>query len=66
MDVAKVQDKQAFLLDTAATKGLIIVQLTAREYQALHVRRDALLVLDLFLDLPCRVRRLALDRDATG
>ena len=49
---AQTQDKvqRALLLDIVVTQGTSILQLLARKDQALLVRRNALLVLDLRLD----------------
>ena len=52
-----------FLLDVVVRQGAAVLQLLAGEYQALLVRGDALLVLDLLLDVLDRVRRLHLEGD---
>ena len=51
------------LLDVVVRKGAAVLKLLAGEDQALLVGRDALLVLDLGLDIVDRVRRLDLQRD---
>ena len=51
------------LLDVVVGEGASVLQLLASEDQALLVGRDALLVLDLGLDVLDRVRRLYLERD---
>jgi len=51
------------LLNVVVRKGAAILQLLASEDQALLVRRDALLVLDLGLDIVDRVRGLNLEGD---
>ena len=51
------------LLDVVVRKSAAVLELLAREDQALLVRRDALLVLDLGLDIVDGVRRLDLERD---
>ena len=52
-----------FLLDVVVREGAPVFELLAGEYQPLLVGRDALLVLDLGLDVVNRVRRLDLERD---
>jgi len=51
------------LLNVVVRKSAAILQLLASEDQALLVRRDALLVLDLGLDIVDRVRGLNLEGD---
>merc|ERR1719243_174371 len=51
------------LLDVVVREGAAVLELLAGEDQALLVRRDALLVLDLGLDVVDRVRRLNLEGD---
>merc|ERR1740138_355047 len=51
------------LLNVVVREGAAILELLAREDQALLVGRDALLVLDLGLDVVNRVRRLHLESD---
>jgi hypothetical protein len=51
------------LLDVVIREGAAILELLAREDQALLVGRDALLVLDLRLDVVNRVRGLDLERN---
>ena len=51
------------LLDVVVREGAAILELLAREDQALLVGRDALLVLDLGLNVLDRVRRLDLECD---
>ena len=52
-----------FLLDVVVGQGATILKLLAGEDQALLVRWNALLVLDLALDIVDRVARLDLERD---
>ena len=52
------------LLDVVVGQGAAILQLLAGEDEALLVRRDALLVLDLSLDIVDGVRALHLQSDA--
>ena len=49
--------------DVVIRQGAAILELLAREDQALLIRRDALLVLDLRLHVVDRVRGLDLQRD---
>ena len=49
------------LLDVVVGEGAAVLELLAGEDQALLVRGDALLVLDLRLDVVDRVRRLYLE-----
>ena len=51
------------LLDVVVRKGTAILELLAREDEALLIRGDALLVLDLGLDVLDRVGRLHVERD---
>ncbi len=51
------------LLDVVVRERAAVLELLAREDQTLLVRRDALLVLDLGLDVVNRVRRLDLEGD---
>merc|ERR1719231_1658237 len=60
---AKHQVECRLLLDVVVRKGAPVLELLAREYQALLVRRDALLVLDLRLHVLDRVRALDLQGD---
>ena len=55
--------KGALLLDVVVGEGAAVLELLAGEDQALLVRRDALLVLDLRLDVVDRVARLDLEGD---
>ena len=52
-----------FLLDIVVRKGPAILKLLAGEDKTLLVRRDALLVLDLALDIVNRVARLDFEGD---
>jgi len=47
--------ERALLLDIVVRKGLSILQLLACEDEALLIRRDTLLILDLLLDVLNRV-----------
>jgi len=60
---AQHQVKGRLLLDVVVRQGAAILQLLAGEDQALLVGRDALLVLDLGLDIVNRVRWLDLQGD---
>ena len=51
------------LLDVVVREGAAVLELLAGENEALLVRRNALLVLDLRLDVVDRVRRLDLESD---
>ena len=51
------------LLNIVVRKGLAILELLAREDQALLIRRDALLVLNLLLNILNAVARLNIERD---
>ena len=53
----------ALLLDVVIREGATVFELLAREDQALLIRRDALLILDLALDVVDGVRGLNLERD---
>ena len=55
--------KGGLFLDIVVAKGATILELLAGEDQALLVRRDALLVLDLALDIVDGVRGLDLKGD---
>ena len=55
--------ESGFLLDIVVGKGAAILQLLSSEDQALLVRRDALLVLDLGLDIVDGVAGLNLKGD---
>ena len=54
--------ERGLLLDVVVRKGATVLELLAREDEALLVRRDALLVLDLLLDIVDGVGRLDLKR----
>ena len=62
---AQAQDEvqRALLLDVVVTQRATVLQLLASEDEALLVGGDALLVLDLGLDVLDHVRRLGLERD---
>ena len=62
---AKTEDKVkgGLLLDVVVGEGAAVLELLAGEDQALLVRGDALLVLDLGLDIVDGVRRLHLKGD---
>ena len=55
--------QRALLLDVVVRQGAAILQLLARENQPLLIGRNALLVLDLGLDILDRVRGLNVERD---
>merc|ERR1712070_586544 len=55
--------ESGLLLDVVVRKSAAVLQLLAREDQALLVRRNSLLVLDLRLDVLDRVGALHLERD---
>ena len=57
------QVKGGLLLDVVVAEGAAVLELLAGEDQALLVGRDALLVLDLGLDIVDRVRGLDLEGD---
>ena len=54
----------ALLLDVVVREGPTILQLLARKDEALLIRGDALLVLDLRLNIVDRVGRLHLEGDS--
>ena len=60
---AQHEVQRRLLLDVVVRQRAAVLELLAREDQALLVRRDALLVLDLRLDVVDRVRRLDVQRD---
>jgi len=60
---AQHQVEGRLLLDVVVRQGAAVLELLAREDQALLVRRDALLVLDLRLDVVDGVAALHLQRD---
>ncbi|KAF0736622.1 hypothetical protein Ae201684_007072 [Aphanomyces euteiches] len=62
---AQTQDQvqRRFLLDVVVAQRASIFQLLASKDQALLIRRNAFLVLDLLLDVVDRVRRLDVQRD---
>merc|ERR1712132_6285 len=62
---AEAQDKveRRFLLDVVVRQRAAVLELLAREDQALLVRRDPLLVLDLRLHVVNGVRSLHVERD---
>jgi hypothetical protein len=60
---AQHQVQRRLLLDVVVRERAAVLELLAREDQALLVRGDALLVLDLGLDVLDRVRGLDLERD---
>ena len=60
---AQHQVERRLLLDVVVRQGAPVLQLLAREDQTLLVGRDALLVLDLGLDVLNRVRGLNLQGD---
>ena len=60
---AQHQVQSALLLDVVVRQRAAILELLAREDQTLLVRRDALFVLDLGLDVLNRVRGLNLQGD---
>merc|ERR1719231_544602 len=60
---AQHEVQRALLLNVVVRERAAILKLLARKDQALLVRRDALLVLDLGLDVLNRVRRLHLQGD---
>uniref|UniRef100_A0A453N4S3 Uncharacterized protein n=1 Tax=Aegilops tauschii subsp. strangulata TaxID=200361 RepID=A0A453N4S3_AEGTS len=57
------QVEGGLLLNVVVSQGAAILQLLAGKDEALLVRRDSLLVLDLGLDIIDRVRRLDLEGD---
>ena len=60
---AQHEVERRLLLDVVVRERAAVLELLAREDQALLVRRDALLVLDLLLHVLDRVRRLDLEGD---
>jgi len=60
---AQHQVKSGLLLDVVVRKSAAILELLAGEDQSLLIRRDALLVLDLGLDIVDSVARLHLEGD---
>ena len=60
---AEHQVEGRLLLDVVVRQGAAVLELLAREDQALLVGRDALLVLDLGLDVVDGVGRLHLEGD---
>ena len=59
----KHQVEGRLLLDVVVLEGAAILELLTSEDEALLVRRDALLVLDLLLHVVDRVARLDVERD---
>jgi len=57
------QVEGGLLLDVVVSQGAAILELLASEDETLLVRRDALLILDLGLNIVDRVRRLDLEGD---
>jgi len=55
--------ESALLLDVVIGEGTAVFELLAREDQALLIRRDAFLVLDLALDVVDGIRALDLEGD---
>ena len=55
---------KSYLLDVVVAEGTAVLQLLAGEDQTLLVRRNALLVLDLALDIVDGVARLHLEGDS--
>ena len=55
--------ERRLLLDVVVAQRAAVLELLAREDEALLVGRDALLVLDLLLDVVDRVARLDIERD---
>ena len=60
---AQHQVQRRLLLDVVVRERAAVLELLAREDEALLVGRDALLVLDLLLDVVDRVARLDVERD---
>ena len=56
--------KSGLLLDVVVRKSATVLELLASEDEALLIGRDALLVLDLSLDIIDSVRRLDLESDS--
>ena len=57
------QVERGLLLDVVVSQGAAVFELLTREDQTLLIRRDALLVLNLRLDVVNRVRGLDFKRD---
>ena len=57
------QVERALLLDIVVAECSVVLQLLARENEALLVRRDTLLVLDLLLNIVNAVAGLNIERD---
>jgi len=57
------QVEGGFLLDVVVAEGAAVLELLAREDETLLIRGDALLVLDLGLDVVDRVRGLDIEGD---
>ena len=55
--------ERRLLLDVVVRQRAAVLELLARKDEALLIRRDALLVLDLLLHVLDRVRRLDVERD---
>ena len=55
--------ERRLLLDVVVAQRAAVLELFAREDEALLIRRDALLVLDLLLHVVDRVGRLDVERD---
>ena len=55
--------KGGFFLDVVVAEGAAVFELLASEDQSLLIRRNALLVLNLSLDVLDGVRRLHVERD---
>ena len=55
--------QRRFHVDVVVTQSAAVLELPAGEDEALHIRRNALLVLDLLLDSVDRVARLDVERD---
>merc|ERR1711998_261759 len=60
---AEHEVQRRLLLDVVVRKRAAVLELLAREDEALLIRRDALLVPDLLLHVVDRVRRLDVERD---
>ena len=60
---AEDEVQRRLLLDVVVGEGAAVLELLAREDEALLVRRDALLVLDLLLHVVDGVRGLHVERD---
>jgi len=56
--------KGGLLLDVVISKSTTILELLASENQTLLIRRNALLVLDLLLDVLDRIRGLDVESDS--